>query len=72
MKQVTEDQFDIVDDVTVIHRPTRTQISTYRYKDPNDIGDLMIRSGIDSNDFNPYEIKAVALPILRRLASERC
>ncbi|AGB71057.1 hypothetical protein [Rhizobium tropici] len=71
MKQVTEDQFDIVDDVTVIHRPTRTHISTYRYKDPSDIGDLMVRAGIDTNDFNLHDIRAAAMPILRRLAAER-
>jgi hypothetical protein len=71
MKQVTEDQFEIVDDVTVIHRPRGTHVSTYRYRDPNDTGDVMVRPGTDSNDYSSYDIRASEMPILRRVAAER-
>ncbi|MDX0249785.1 hypothetical protein GOC31_13800 [Sinorhizobium meliloti] len=66
---VTRDQFDIVDDVTVRHRPTGVTLSTYRYKNPGEAGDFWVRNaGPEEDNLNLYEmadIRRVAMEILK-------
>lgn len=66
---VTQDQFDVVDEVTVRHRPTGITLSTYRYKNPGEAGDFWLRNaepGVEIvGDYDVEEIRNVAMQILR-------
>lgn len=69
---VTKDQFEIVDEQTVRHLPTGMKISTYRYKDPGDIGDLIV-GGANSPKLSPEEaneVRLVALEMLKELQTK--
>ncbi|RVL05107.1 hypothetical protein CN151_10705 [Sinorhizobium meliloti] len=71
---VTRDQFRIRDDLTVEHLPSGLVISTYRYKDPSQVGDLTIRKAqFGADDLSPkeeQEVRQAALGILRDLQAK--
>ncbi|MDE3784920.1 MULTISPECIES: hypothetical protein [Sinorhizobium] len=71
---VTRDQFEIKDELTVVHRPSGLEISTYRYKDPSQIGDLTIRdAGPETSKLSPedaHEVHQAARELLRELQTK--
>ncbi|MDW9843598.1 hypothetical protein GOB05_27195 [Sinorhizobium meliloti] len=71
---VTRDQFEIRDELTVFHRPSGMEISTYRYKDPSQISDLTIRDARPgTGKLSPeeeHEIHQAARELLRELQAK--
>ena len=77
MTNVMPDQFELVSDLEILHRPTGARISTYRYENPADAcSTVTINWGravevLESGeDFNQDDIKRVACTMLRKKALE--
>ena len=71
MKSVTEDQFEAVDDITIIHRPTGTEISAYGRETPRGTIAAKIKAGIGMGSYPKHAIRDAALPILRRMIATK-
>ncbi|WP_157385391.1 hypothetical protein [Rhizobium freirei] len=67
MKVVTEDQFDALDDITIIHRPTGTKISAYDRSAPQGTISVTIKPGDGLDSYLKHAIRDAAMPILRRM-----
>jgi hypothetical protein len=75
MTPVKRDQFEIVSNVEVVHKPTGARFSTYEYPDPNDACSTLnvnwacagdrLESG---EDYRRDDVGQVASDILRELA----
>ncbi len=75
MTETTREQFEVLSDLKVMHRPTGATFSTYRYEDPEDACSQMIenlRSAGDrqpnGDDYEVGEIRALAIRLLREQA----
>jgi hypothetical protein len=65
MRAVTPEQFQHVSDLEVLHRPTGTNVSTYRYTNPVDAcSSIHVNFGKADDDYDRMEIIRVACELL--------
>ena len=65
MKAVKPEEFQHISDLEVVHRPTGTNVSTYRYTDPRDAcASIHVNFGNADDDYNQMEIIRVACELL--------
>lgn len=75
MTDVTREQFDLVSDLEVVHRPTGARVSTYRYENPADACSTITvnfgRAGVrleNGDDYDRGDVVRVACELLRERA----
>ena len=77
MSEVTREQFEFIGDTKVRHTPTGATVSTLPYEDPtntaNSVWENYGRAGEvlpDGEEYDPDEIRALAVTLLRERALE--
>ncbi len=70
MPHPTRDEFDVIDDCRVVHRPSGWEFSTYRYPNPADVRIDWQKVGVEA-DYDPQELSDMALALLREFAAQR-
>ena len=66
MKPVKAEQFQHMSDLEVVHRPTGTNVSTFRYANPADAcSSIQINFGIADDEYDRWEVCRVACELLR-------
>jgi len=69
MKAVEPEQFLHTSDLEVLHRPTGTSVSTYRYDNPADAcSSIKVNFGTSDEEYDRLEIIRVACELLRQSA----
>jgi hypothetical protein len=69
MKAVKPEEFQHTSDLEVLHRPTGTSVSTYRYDDPADAcSSIKVNFGTADEGYDRGEIIRVACELLRESA----
>jgi hypothetical protein len=69
MTPVKREQFEHRSDLEVLHRPTGTSVSTYRYENPADAcSTIKVNFGIGDEEYDRWEICRVAFELLRESA----
>lgn len=69
MKPVKPEEFQHVSDLEVVHRPTGTNVSTFRYTNPADAcASIHVNFGTADDDYDQMEIIRAACELLRENA----
>jgi hypothetical protein len=66
MKPVKREEFHHKSDLEVLHRPTGTSVSTYRYDDPaHACSSIKVNFGTAGEEYDRWEVCRVACELLR-------
>jgi len=69
MAPVKHEDFYFKSDIEVVHRPTGSNISTYRYPNPDDAcSAITVNFGPDDSEYDRIEIVRAAYELLRQKA----
>jgi hypothetical protein len=69
MKPVKREEFEHRSDLEVLHRPTGTNVSTYRYQNPDEAcSSIKVNFGTADDEYDRWEICRVACELLRESA----
>ena len=72
MKAVKEEDFRHISDLEVVHRPTGTNVSTYRYTNPAEAcASIHVNFGTADDDYDQMEIIRVACELLGESARRK-